>query len=104
MNGDSIFRVTVKHNLVCAVERVPPDAGIEIPDSKLEVSTQVARNHQANGCLDGQYYFSDAEQAKNFSLLCLDFVNKLVERAIKTLEKRDFRRDPDWHGDSQSTH
>ncbi len=103
MNDDSVFRITVKHNLVSAVERVPSNTDIVIPDSKLEVSTQLARNHQEYGCLDGQYYFSDAEQAKCFSVLCLGFVKKLIERAIETLENRDFRRDPDWTAGSQST-
>ena len=102
MNEDSVLRVSVKHNLVCAIERVPADENIVIPDSKLAVSTQLARNHQENGCLDGKYYFSDPEQAKTFSILCLDFAKKLTERAIDTLEKRDFRRDPDWFADPTS--
>jgi len=103
MNDDAVLRVTVRHNLVCAVERVPADDNVVIPESKLAVSTQLARNHQENGCLDGEYYFSDPEQAKTFAVLCLDFAKKLTERAIDELEKRDFRRDADWIAESPST-
>ena len=104
MSEEPIYRVTVKHNLVCAVERVAAAAHIDVPDSKLEVSTQLARNHQENGCLDGQYYFSDPEQARTFSVLCLDFVAKLIERATESLQDRDFGRDPDWQSESGRRH
>ena len=104
MSAEAVVRVTVRHNLVCAVERVPAEAHIVVPDSRLEVSTQLARNHQENGCLDGEYYFSDPEQAKTFSLLCLDFARKLTERATTSLENRDFHREQDWFSDSTSSH
>ena len=49
-------------------------------------------------------YFSDPEQAKTFSLLCLDFARKLTERATTSLENRDFHREQHWFSDSTSSH
>ncbi len=70
--------------------------GIEVPETKLGVRTQLARNHQANGCLDGDYYFDDVDTARYFAILSLDFIKKLIEMTIETLEADKLDSDADW--------
>jgi hypothetical protein len=76
------YVVVVRHNLVCAIEpaREPPPEGI--PATPLEVSSQLAANHLANGCIDGSYYFTDTMHARTFAELCLEFTKALVEKRL----------------------
>ena len=72
-----------------AVEKVESADGVDVPESNLEVTEQLARNNQNNGCLDGEYYFDDGERAKSFAVLALDFVVKLAEKRTKEVEEME---------------
>ncbi len=96
MTERKFYRVTVRHNVVFGIQRVAESGGIEVPETKLEVGTQLARNHQANGCIDGDYYFDDVDTARYFAILSLDFIKKLIERTIETLEADKLDSDADW--------
>ena len=76
------FVVVVEHNLVTALERVAEGISVAIPHSKLEVGTQLADNNRANGCIDGRYYFHNAQRARIFATLCLEFTKALVEKRL----------------------
>ena len=87
MGESRAFRVRVRHNVVCSLGPVPMNAEVRIPGTKLEVSTQLAQNHRERGCIDGDYYFDNADRAKYFAFLCQDFVKKLVDRTTDELER-----------------
>ncbi|MSO94139.1 MAG: hypothetical protein EXQ86_12170 [Rhodospirillales bacterium] len=87
MGEPQAFRVRVRHNVVRSLGPVPMNASVRIPETKLEVSTQLARNHQERGCIDGDYYFDNADRAKYFAILCQDFVKKLVDKTAEELER-----------------
>ena len=89
MSAESVFEVTVRHNVVQSIRQVPRSADLHVPTSRLEVSSELAANHQRNGCIDGCYRFEDAEQARSFALLAIDFVTRLLaarERDISALD------------------
>lgn len=95
--GDSqTFRVRVRHNVVCSFGPVPMRDGLRVPETALEVSTQLARNHRERGCIDGDYYFDNAERAKHFAVLCQDFVKKLVDKTMGELEQARARSEEAW--------
>lgn len=79
--------VVVAHNVVEAIERTETPPGDPVPSTPLEVSTQLARNHQANGCIDGRYYFVDTMHARTFATLCLEFTRALVERRLADINR-----------------
>jgi len=82
------YVVTVEHNLVVAIARVDGAAAASTPQTKLEVATQLAENFRANGCIDGRYHFANAQRARVFAALCLEFTQALVERrlaAVRTI-------------------
>ena len=84
--SDDVFEVIVHRNLVDSIRRVTRTPDIRIPESPLEVSSELARNFQANGCIDGRYRFDDSERARSFALLALDFVKRLLERRIERIQ------------------
>lgn len=84
---DRYYRVIVRHNIVVAIETLLPSPEIEVAATPLEVSSQMAANHQANGCLDGQYFFNEPETARQFAMLGLDFVQRMVEKATEHLNE-----------------
>ena len=96
MDNTRLYQVVVKHNIVCAIRRVDKSGAVEVPQTKLEVSTQLARNNQQNGCIDGEYYFEDAALAKSFAILSLDFVKRLIEKTLEKIEARSFSGEFDW--------
>ena len=92
-----VYVVVVEHNLVCAIERSAPPPE-PIPATPLEVSTQLAANNRAHGCLDGRYYFTDTQAARTFAVLCLTFVKSLAERRMAAVDalavgKAEYRAD-----------
>jgi hypothetical protein len=91
-----LFRVRVRHNVVYSLGAVPAGADIAAPETKLEVGTQLARNHQRSGCIDGDYYFSDADTAKYFAMLCQDFVKRLVDKTVDELQRLRTAPDHAW--------
>ena len=81
------YVVVVRHNLVCAIEPVADMPRESIPATPLEVSTQLAANHRANGCIDGRYYFRDTMHARTFAELCLEFTKAMVEKRLAAVAK-----------------
>ena len=84
-----VYEVVVRHNLVRTMRRVARTADMRVAATRLEVSSELAANHQANGCIDGSYRFRDAEQARSFALLSLGFVARLLERRQQSIERMD---------------
>jgi hypothetical protein len=91
-----VFRVRVRHNVVCGLDAVPASPGLVVPDTKLEVSTQLARQHQIKGCIDGDYHFADIDTAKYFAVLCQDFVKRLIDKTLADLERLRTAPDETW--------
>jgi hypothetical protein len=81
----SCYRVVVRSNIVAAVEPLFAAPGARVAMTPLDVSSILAANHRANGCLDGSYYVPDAEMARQVASLSLDFVAKLLENSVKSL-------------------
>ncbi len=81
------YVVTVRHNLVVAIARVADAAAVPIPPTKLEVATQLAENFRANGCIDGRYHFANAQRARVFATLCLEFTQAQLERRLAAVRK-----------------
>ena len=88
-HGDTVFEVVVRHNAVRAIRRVPRTPDMHIPESNLEVTSELARNHQCHGCIDGCYRFDDPERARSFAVLALDFVRRMLEKRIEQIEGLD---------------
>ena len=88
-DGDTVFEVIVRHNAVQAIRRVPRAPDMHVPESNLAVTSELARNHQRQGCIDGCYRFDDAERARSFAVLALDFVKRVLEKRIDEIEALD---------------
>jgi hypothetical protein len=103
-----VFVVLVEGNLVSAIERSTAAAGEAGPGSRLDVGTQLATNYRENRRIDGRYVLADAEDARSFALLCLEFTKGLVERrscAVDALAKGDdlyYRAEQPQRGDDQA--
>ena len=80
------YRVRIRHNVVVAIDGVTTAEAISIPDTKLEVTSQLAANNQANGCIDGDYYFADVKLARHFAKLSLDYLRRLIEKSEEAVE------------------
>ena len=81
------FVVVVRHNLVAAIRRATEAGDIRVPQTKLEIGTQLAQNFQRAGFIDGDYYFDDAKRAKVFASLCLEFTQALLARRLEAVRK-----------------
>ena len=88
-DGDTVFEVVVRHNAVEAIRRVPRAPDMRVPASNLEVTSDLARNHQRHGCIDGCYRFGEFERARSFAVLALDFVKRMLEKRIEQIEALD---------------
>ena len=86
---DTVFEVIVGHNAVQAIRKVPRARDMHVPESNLEVTSELARNHQRHGCIDGCYRFDDPERARSFAVLALDFVKRMLEKRIEQIESLD---------------
>ena len=87
--GDTVYEVVVRHNAVQAIRRVPRAPDMHVPESNLEVTAELARNHQRYGCIDGCYRFDEPERARSFAVLALDFVKRILEKRIEQIEALD---------------
>lgn len=92
---EAVFVVTVEHNLVSAIMRAPGASAGAIPETTLEVGTELAANYRRNGCLDGEYRFRNAQRSRIFATLCLEFMQALTERRLATVKA--LRSDEEWH-------
>jgi hypothetical protein len=100
MERERVFRVVVRHNLVIAVESIEVAAPSGISGENLDVTLQLASNYRENGCIDGEYLFTSIHQAKDFALVALDFVKRLMEKSEQGLNAHNFYSEPDWHNPS----
>lgn len=97
------YAVVVRANLVVRIERSthPPES--PIPASPLEVSSQLADNHRRHGCIDGTYYFDDAQRARIFASLCLAFTKAIAEKRMAFIDslpagRAEYREDDESLG------
>ena len=90
------YRVAIRHNLVLGVESIDLAGGAELPADNLEVTLKLAENYRKNGCIDGEYLFSSINRAKDFALVALDFVKRLMEKSEQGLSAHNFYTEPDW--------
>ena len=88
-DGSTVFEVVVRHNVVQAIRRRPRTPDMHVPESNLEVTSNLARNHQRHGCIDGCYRFDEPERARSFAVLALDFVKRMLEKRIELIEALD---------------
>ena len=86
---DRVFEVIVRHNAVQAIRRVSRTPDMHVPGSNLEITSELARNHQRHGCIDGCYRFDEPERARSFAVLALDFVKRMLEQRIEQIEALD---------------
>ena len=80
------YVVVVENNLVVTVARIDDGVAPPVPPTRLESATQLAENHRNNGCIDGRYHFSNAQRARVFATLCLEFTQALIERRLATIK------------------
>jgi len=80
------YVVVVEHNIVTALERVAADIDAPVAQTKLEVGTELAENNRLRGCIDGRYYFDNAQRARVFATLCLEFTKALVDKRLEILK------------------
>ena len=86
---DNVFEVIVRHNAVQAIRRVARTPDMHVPESNLEVTSELARNHQCHDCIDGCYRFGEFERARNFAVLALDFAKRMLGKRIEEIEALD---------------
>ena len=96
MSWKYAYQVVVRHNLVTAVESIQLDRANDIIADNLQVTLKLAENYRQNGCIDGEYVFSSTHRAKDFALVALDFIKKLMEKSEQGLEAHNFYSEPDW--------
>ncbi len=82
------FNVVVRHNLVEQIQRLDNLNGNQtVLKSNLEAGTLLSENFQANDCIDGEYCFDDAERAKSFASVCMDFTKKLLQSRLDRIDR-----------------
>lgn len=82
-----IYVVEVEHNVVTAMRRLPSNSTVSVPESRLEIGTALAANYRAHGCIDGSYHFDNAQRARVFATLCLEFTRALVDKRLEALRR-----------------
>ena len=92
-NSNEAYRVTIRQNLVICIAKVAD--GTPGTDN-LSAGTRLAMNHQRNGCIDGEYDFSNIHTAKDFAVLSLDFIKRLASRSLEDLEAHNFYAESTW--------
>ncbi len=96
MEREILFRVVVQHNLVTTLETFESEQNMEIPADNLAVTLQLASKFRDSGNIDGSYVFRSIHSAKDFALVALDFIKKLIEKSEKGLETHNFYSEPTW--------
>ena len=95
---DRGFRVEVRGNMVTQIRSLADDelAKATLIDDPLEASTRLAQNNMVNGCLDGDYDFNAFTTARYFATLCLEFMQKLCEKSLNSINESASDRDTAW--------
>ena len=96
MADEQVYRVRIKHNVVIAIERTRREDNMPVGETNLQIGAQLARNNLQNGCLDGDYFFDGANGAKEFALVSIDFLQKLLGKAQESIDNQNFHTSPDW--------
>jgi len=71
-----------------------------IATENLEVALKLAENYRKTNSIDGEYFFSGIHRAKDFSLLALDFIKKLMDKSEQNLKAHNFYSQPNWYNPS----
>ena len=100
MDGGVVYRVVVRQNLVTVVDIVEGKDVEGIATENLEVALKLAENYRKTNTIDGEYFFSGIHRAKDFSLLALDFVKKLMDKSEQNLKAHNFYSQPNWYNPS----
>ena len=100
MDGGVVYRVVVRQNLVIAVDIVEGKDVEGIATENLEVALKLAENYRKTNSIDGEYFFSGIHRARDFSLLALDFVKKLMDKSEQNLKAHNFYSQPNWYNPS----
>ena len=96
------YVVVVRHNLVTAVRKRVEAAAVVVPETKLEVGTQLADNYRNRGCIDGDYFFHNAQRAHIFATLCLEFTKALAEKRLEAVKALTSEAEYDAAGDASA--
>lgn len=91
----TLYRVTIRHNLVTRVDAMPGAAGdgLRVLGDPLEASTMAAQHMLREGCLDGEYCFPDLAMARHFASLAMDVVAKIVGKTQAAIDTADIYPD-----------
>ena len=100
MDGGVVYRVVVSQNLVTIVDIAEGKDVEGIATENLEVALKLAENYRKTNTIDGEYFFSGIHRAKDFSLLALDFVKKLMDKSEQNLKAHNFYSQPNWYNPS----
>ena len=100
MDGGVVYRVVVRQNLVTVVDIVEGKDVEGIATENLEVALKLAENYRKTNSIDGEYFFSGIHRAKDFSLLALDFIKKLMDKSEQNLKAHNFYSQPNWYNPS----
>jgi hypothetical protein len=95
-NEREIWRVMVRNNLVSEVQRIAVETTESKGDDPLAAATLLSKNNFENGCLDGDYDFKEAENARHFAALCAGYVKNLCEKTIDSLNEYDGSEQDHW--------
>lgn len=81
------YIVNVHHNLVEQI-KCQDDLSDQqtLLKTNLDAGTLLSENFQANECIDGEYCFDDAERAKTFASVCMDFTRKLLQSRLDRID------------------
>ncbi len=100
MNSGNAYRVLVSQNVVTSLDFVENENIDQILTENLEAAKKLAQNYREKSTIDGEYFFPSIHSAKNFALLALDFVKKLMEKAEVNLNAHNFYSEPNWYNPS----
>ena len=100
MDGGVVYRVVVSQNLVTVVDIVEGKDVEGIATENLKVALKLAENYRKTSTIDGECFFSGIHRAKDFSLLALDFVKKLMDKSEQNLKAHNFYSQPNWYNPS----
>lgn len=81
------FNVIVRHNLVEEIRRLDePVANQVVLQTNLDAGTLLSENYQTDKCIDGEYCFDDAERAKAFASVCMNFTKQLLHSRLERID------------------
>ena len=84
------YKVVVRKNLIEEIrhQRLLVEDQ-QLLHTNLEAGASLAQNFQQFGCIDSDYFFDDSERAKAFASMCMDFMNKLIDSRMASIDRLD---------------